>query len=74
MRRRYATTTRFGIYNSVTKKWRGDIVADTPWGAQGELYRKIGKFAYQWRWEVRALPIGKRGIPYIPMNGGGGAL
>lgn len=66
--KKYAKSTRFGIYNRMTKRWRNDVYAETPMEAQDQLYKAIKTSAYKWRYEVRALPTGKGGIPSIPIN------
>ena len=52
----------------MTKRWRNDVYAETPMEAQDQLYKAIKTSAYKWRYEVRALPTGKGGIPSIPIN------
>ncbi len=47
---------KYGIWNSVRKCFQFGICEDTPKQAVHRLHEKIGKDAYKWRFEPRALP------------------
>jgi hypothetical protein len=47
---------KYGIWNSVRKCFQFGICEDTPAKAVHRLHEKIGKDAYKWRFEPRALP------------------
>lgn len=46
----------FGIWNSSAKQWQFGIDEPSKSKAQKALFNKIGKDAYKWRFNVRALP------------------
>lgn len=50
---------KWGIWNSLKKEFQFGISEDTPRKAEKRLFRKIGKDAYKWRFEVKR--IGKDG-------------
>lgn len=50
------TDRKYGIWNNARKCWQFGICEDTPMLAQARLFAKIGKDAYKWRFEARALP------------------
>ena len=64
--KKYAESTHFGVYNTVTKTWRNDIMAKTQKEAGEQLFKKIGTTAFRLRYDIRPIPIGKGGIPTIP--------
>lgn len=47
---------KYGIYNTVTKRFQFDIREDTPMLAEARLFQKIGDDAHKWRFEPRRLP------------------
>jgi len=47
---------KFGIYNTVAKKFQFGIAEDTPMLATARLYQKIGDDARKWRFDPRMLP------------------
>lgn len=47
---------KYGIWNSARKCFQFGICEDTPQRAERRLFEKIGKDAYKWRFEARALP------------------
>ncbi len=47
---------KYGIWNSARKCFQFHICEDTPHLAMARLFQKIGKDAYKWRFEARALP------------------
>lgn len=49
-------TTKYGIYNTVTKEFQFGICEDTKKKAYDRLFRKIGHDAKKWRFEVRRIP------------------
>ena len=49
-------TTRYGIYNSVSKEFQFGINEPSERKAFEKLFKKIGKDAYKWRFEARPLP------------------
>ena len=49
-------TNKWGIYNTVAKKFQFGICEDTPRLAEKKLFSKIGNDARKWRFEVRQLP------------------
>lgn len=53
---RGANGTKYGIWNSVEKRWQFGISEDTPMLAEARLFQKIGDDARKWRFEARALP------------------
>ena len=48
--------TKYGIYNTVTKRFQFGICEDTPKLAEARLFQKIGEDARKWRFEPRPLP------------------
>lgn len=50
----------YGIWNSYKKQWQFDIKEPSKTKAWNALYKKIGKSAYKWRFEVKALPTEKK--------------
>lgn len=46
---------KFGIYNTMKREFQFGIVADTPREAKRALFKKIGRDAYKWRFDVRPL-------------------
>lgn len=51
--------TKYGIYNTTTKKFQFGISEDTPMLAVARLYQKIGDDAKKWRFEPRPIPVVK---------------
>lgn len=47
---------KFGIYNTVAKKFQFGISEDTPMLAEARLFQKLGDDARKWRFEPRMLP------------------
>ncbi len=47
---------KYGIWNTVTKRFQFGISEDTPMLAEARLYQKIGDDAKKWRFEARELP------------------
>jgi hypothetical protein len=47
---------KYGIWNSVAKKFQFGICEDTPMLAVARLYQKLGEDARKWRFEPRMLP------------------
>lgn len=47
---------KYGIWNSVAKKFQFGICEDTPMLAEARLYQKLGYDAKKWRFEPRMLP------------------
>lgn len=47
---------KYGIYNTVQKKFQFGISEDTPMLAEARLFQKIGQDARKWRFEARRLP------------------
>lgn len=43
----------YGIWNNMRKEFQFGICEDSPKKAEKALFRKIGKDAYKWRFEVR---------------------
>lgn len=52
---------KYGIWNTTRKCFQFGICEDTPMLAEARLFQKIGKDAYKWRFEARALPVKKDG-------------
>lgn len=48
----------FGIYNTLKKEFQFGICEPTERAAQRKLFKKIGKDAYKWRFEVRKIKEG----------------
>lgn len=48
---------KYGIWNGARKCFQFHICEDTPYLAEARLFQKIGKDAYKWRFEARALPV-----------------
>lgn len=53
---------KYGIWNTVTKRFQFGISEDTPMLAVARLYQKIGDDAKKWRFEARELPEKKTRI------------
>jgi len=67
--KKYAESTRFGVYNRITHKWRRGIYGVSQEDAVNQLIEAVGrKDAYKWRYEIRPLPLGTKGCPYIPFG------
>lgn len=49
-------TSKWGIYNTVAKRFQFGICEDIPCLAEKKLFAKIGSDARKWRFEVRQLP------------------
>lgn len=47
---------KWGVYNTVLKRFQFGISADSIRQADEELFRLIGKRAYMWRYDIRLLP------------------
>lgn len=47
---------KFGIYNTVAKKFQFGISEDTPMLAEARLFQKLGDDAKRWAFEPRMLP------------------
>lgn len=47
---------KYGIWNSVAKKFQFGICEETPMLAEARLYQKLGDNAKKWRFEPRMLP------------------
>lgn len=47
---------KWGIWNSVAKRFQFGIAEDTPMLAEARLFQKLGDDARKWRFEVRQLP------------------
>lgn len=47
---------KYGIWNTIKKKWQFDICEDTPMLAEARLFQKIGDGARKHRFETRRLP------------------
>lgn len=45
----------YGVWNGVQKRFVLGIAEETPRRAQKALFHRIGKSAYKWRYEVRAI-------------------
>lgn len=50
---------KYGIYNTVQKKFQFGICEDTPLLAEARLVQKIGDDARKWRFEARRLTSSK---------------
>lgn len=50
---------KYGIYNSVTKKFQFNICEDTPMLAEARLFQLIGDDAYKWRFKVKPISVNK---------------
>ena len=50
---------KYGIYNSVTKKFQFNICEDTPMLAKARLFQLIGDDARKWRFDVKRIDIQK---------------
>ena len=50
---------KYGIYNTVTKKFVFGIEEDTPMLAQARLFQKIGDDARKWKFVVRKIVKGR---------------
>ena len=48
---------KWGIYNTVEKRYQFGICEDTPMLAQARLHQRIGDNAKKWRFEPRMLPV-----------------
>ena len=46
---------KWGIWNSIKKEYQFGISEDTPEKASKQLFQKIGKDAYKWRFEVKRM-------------------
>lgn len=49
-------SSKWGIYNSVTKQFQFCICENTPCLAEKRLFKKIGNDARKWRFKVKQLP------------------
>ena len=47
---------KYGIYNTVAKKFQFGICEDTPMLAEARLFQLLGEDAKKWRFEARMLP------------------
>lgn len=47
---------KYGIWNTVKKKWQFDICEETPMLAEARLFQKIGDDARKHRFEVKRYP------------------
>lgn len=47
--------TRWGVWNGLKREWQFGIDEPTKRKAGKKLFEKIGKDAYKWRFEVKAL-------------------
>lgn len=47
---------KYGIWNSMSKKFQFGICEDTPMLAQARLFQKIGDDARKWRFETKEIP------------------
>ena len=52
---------KYGIWNTVAKKFQFGICEDTPMLAVARLYQKLGDDAKKWRFEPRMLPEPPKG-------------
>lgn len=50
------SNTKYGIFNTVQKKFQFGICEDTPMLAVARLHQKIGDDAKKWRFEPRPIP------------------
>lgn len=48
--------SKYGIWDTVIKRFVFEISEDTPMLAEARLYQKIGKDAMKWKFEVRRMP------------------
>lgn len=48
---------RYGVWNNIKKEWQFGICARSKKQATRQLFDKIGKDAYKWRFEIKKLPI-----------------
>lgn len=47
---------KYGIYNTVAKKFQFGICEDTPMLAEARLFQILGEDAKKWKFEPRMLP------------------
>ena len=63
---------KYGIWNTVQKRWQFGICEDTPMLAEARLFQKIGDDARKWRFEPRPLPKNMRSRGRCRKRGRGG--
>ena len=51
---------KYGVWNTMAKRWQFNICEDTPMLAVARLYQKIGDDARKGRFEPRLLPVKMR--------------
>lgn len=50
---------KYGVWNTVRKKFQFGICEDTPMLADARLFQRIGDNARKYRFEIRRLPKGE---------------